>query len=336
MTSITQNDRHISVTQSFATSPARFFNTITVCVVIGGAALGALPASAASSPGPVCAYNDTSYFNGIVGTTPSVSVQFIADQPDSRGGWANYDGSAWYVASSVPATTTVSVAVPLFPAISGTSLGAAAAGTYNTHYVNAARQLLAYGHGDAFIRPGWEFQGNWYAWGYNYPGQNKTSYCSSYTVAFQQVVKSFRSVSSSFRFIWNPDLSDSSVMPNIGSCYPGDSWVDSIGLDVYDFNYFNISDPVQRFQHDVLQREFGLQWQLGVAQRHNKTLSYPEWGVGAVGDNPYMVQQMAGWFTANNTQLQCYWNGSAASGYDGNLQDYPQEAAMYQSVLRAP
>jgi hypothetical protein len=209
-------------------------------------------------------------------------------------------------------------------------------GTYNTHYINAAKQLLAYGHGNAYIRPGWEFQGDWYAWGYNYPGQNKTSYCSNYTVAFQQMVKSFRTVSQSFKFIWNPSLSDSSTMPNIGSCYPGDSWVDSIGLDVYDFNYSNISDPVQRFEHDVMDREFGLLWQQGVAQRHAKTLSYPEWGVGQVADNPYMVQAMASWFVSSNSSLQCYWNGSASSGYDGNLQDHPQQAAMYSTMFHVP
>ncbi len=295
----------------------------------------ATSAAMASTP-PLCAFSDTAYFNSLAGSTPTVSVQFIADQPDSRGGWANYDGSAWYVASTVPSTTTMTVAVPLFPAIAGTSVAAAAAGNYNLHYVNAAKQLVAYGHGDAYIRPGWEFQGNWYVWGYNYPGQNKATYCSNYTVAFQQVVKSFRSVSSSFRFIWNPTLSDSSTMPNVGACYPGDNWVDSIGLDVYDYNYFGIDDPAQRFQHDVLDREFGLLWQQGVAQRHGKTLSYPEWGVGAVADNPYMIQAMASWFSSSATALQCYWNGGAASGYDGNLQDHPQQAVEFQADLGSP
>jgi hypothetical protein len=48
---------------------------------------------------------------------------------------------------------------------------------------------------------------------------------------------------------------------------------------------------------------FGLEWHRDFAASHGKPMSYPEWGVGNFGDNPYFVQQMHDWFVKNQDNI---------------------------------
>ena len=48
---------------------------------------------------------------------------------------------------------------------------------------------------------------------------------------------------------------------------------------------------------------FGLEWQRDFAARHGKLMSFPEWGVGNFGDNPFFVQQMHDWFVKNDRNI---------------------------------
>jgi beta-mannanase len=239
------------------------------------------------------------------------------------------------MAHKYPPHAELVVAVPIVPEVPGVTLQKAAQGDYQQHYTAAAQALARYGHGDAIVRIGWEFQGNWFPWGYNYPGQDKAHFCSNYKAAFRNVVKAFRGVSQDFKFDWNPALSDSSQMPDLAACYPGDDDVDMIGLDIYDFNYAHIGDPKQRFKHDVLDRQYGLEWQAKFAAEHHKPLSYPEWGAGGVGDNPYFIGAMHDWFDNHNVAYQCYWDAPRSSGYNGELSEHPAQRAMFQRLFGA-
>jgi len=72
---------------------------------------------------------------------------------------------------------------------------------------------------------------------------------------------------------------------------PGDDVVDYIGLDVYDFKYEG--SAAERWDSYYLKAPFGLEWHREFAARHGKAMSYPEWGVGNFGDNPFFIQQIA-------------------------------------------
>lgn len=258
------------------------------------------------------------------------AVDFIAHEPNKDGGWANYGGSGWYVAQNYPPERKLTVAVGFFPNGENATMAAAARGDYNSHYADVASNLLDYGHGDAIIRIAWEFQGDWYPWGYNALGQDTTNYIANYIAAFRNVVREFRKVSPKFTFVWNPNLDDGYRMPDLESAYPGDDVVDSIGLDVYDFNWNNLNDPKERFQHDIVDTKFGLSWLKDFAAKHHKPISLPEWGCGGDnGDNPYCIEATANWIKQNNMEFNGYWSGDAQSGFDGNLETRPKQKAQY-------
>ncbi len=87
---------------------------------------------------------------------------------------------------------------------------------------------------------------------------------------------------------WGPQDSPADL------AYPGDDVVDYIGLDVYDFKHEGSVE--ERWNTFYLKAPFGLEWHRDFAARHGKPMSYPEWGVGNFGDNPYFIQQMHDWF----------------------------------------
>jgi hypothetical protein len=86
-----------------------------------------------------------------------------------------------------------------------------------------------------------------------------------------------------------------------GRAYPGDDVVDYIGLDVYDVGYEGA--PEERWNVHHLTNAFGLEWHREFASKHGKLMSYPEWGVGPSGDNPYFVQKMRDWFAENEGKI---------------------------------
>jgi beta-mannanase len=118
--------------------------------------------------------------------------------------------------------------------------------------------------------------------------------------------------------------------------YPGDDYVDIIGIDVYDqTKWTNFKDPVERWDKLTLNGPYGLAWHRDFAKAHNKPMSYPEWGVGGndSGDNPYFIQRMHDWFVANNIVYESYWQSNSA--YPGKLSadQYPLSAAKYKELF---
>jgi hypothetical protein len=95
----------------------------------------------------------------------------------------------------------------------------AAAGSYNAHYRGVAEQLASYGHDDAIIRVVWEFNGDWYPWGYLVRGQDQDHYAKNSRAAFRKLVNSFRRVSPNFQFVWSPALEDGNHMPTYRHTY---------------------------------------------------------------------------------------------------------------------
>ena len=86
--------------------------------------------------------------------------------------------------------------------------------------------------GDSLLRIGWEFNQAKYRW---YPvGQ-----AVSFVEYWRHIVDSMRSVPGAhFRFIWNPSMGDNGqkdlAMGDLAAYYPGDTYVDLVGMDVYD------------------------------------------------------------------------------------------------------
>jgi len=179
--------------------------------------------------------------------------------------------------------------VPL--TMTGTPLADVANGLHDGDFKAAAR-AIAEAQPKAIIRLGWEMNianSAWFA----------KDHEAEYIAAFRRVVGIFRSHSSDFKYDWCPGWGPQDMAAD--RAYPGDDVVDYIGLDVYDFKYEG--SPEARWTTFYLKTPFGLEWQRDFAARHRKRMSYPEWGVGQFGDNPYFVEQMHAWLAMNHNNI---------------------------------
>jgi hypothetical protein len=173
----------------------------------------------------------------------------------------------------------------------GTPLADVADGLRDADFEAAAR-AISEAQPRAIIRLGWEMNladSSWFS-----KGQE-----ADYIRAFRRVVEIFRRHSNDFKFDWCPGWGPQDVAADLA--YPGDDVVDYIGLDVYDFKHEGSAE--ERWNNFYLKAPFGLEWHRDFAARHGKQMSYPEWGVGNFGDNPYFVQQMHDWFVRNQNNI---------------------------------
>lgn len=179
--------------------------------------------------------------------------------------------------------------VPL--TITGTPLADVANGLHDADFEAAAR-AIAKAQPKAIIRLGWEMNLSdmgWFA----------KDHEADYIQAFRRVVAIFRRYSDDFKYDWCPGWGPQETPADLA--YPGDDVVDYIGLDIYDYKHEGSAE--ERWNNFYLKAPFGLEWHRDFAARHGKLMSYPEWGVGQFGDNPYFIEQMHGWFKANEASI---------------------------------
>jgi beta-mannanase len=175
--------------------------------------------------------------------------------------------------------------------VTGTRLADVANGLHDVDFEIAAC-AIADAQPRAIIRLGWEMnlsQMGWFA-----KGQE-----DDYIAAFRRVVGIFRRYSSEFKFDWCPGWGPQETPADLA--YPGDDFVDYIGLDVYDFKLEGTAE--ERWRNFYLEAPFGLEWHRDFAARHGKLMSFPEWGVGQSGDNPFFIQQMHDWFVKHQDKI---------------------------------
>jgi hypothetical protein len=223
------------------------------------------------------------------------------------------------------------VSVPMLLWDSGSNSNGAN-GAYDTYFKQIAQNLKNNGRGDAIIRLGWEFDGSWFRW-------DAFANPSAYKSYYQRIVRTMRAVSGSFKFDWTSNINGGK---SVDSLYPGDSYVDIIGLDVYDQSYGQSQkSPADRW-NQMLTGTNGLQWQRDFAKAHGKYMSYPEWALsdthiaGATRDNALFVQNMYNWIKSNNVLYESYFEYN----YDkGNHQlrpttIFPTASSKYRSDFR--
>ncbi|MGW0759317.1 glycoside hydrolase family 26 protein [Streptomyces sp. NPDC002814] len=155
-----------------------------------------------------------------------------------------------------------------------------AAGEFDKHFKVLATRLVELGVPDTILVLGWEMNGITY-----------THRCGpdpvSWKAYWRRIVRVMRSVpEQKFRF----DFTPSRGMDDIPwtACYPGDSFVDIIGMDSYD-------QPEGMSFDEEISEPYGLQHQVDFAKAHGKEISYPEWGLYRNGDNATYTLRMLAW-----------------------------------------
>jgi hypothetical protein len=232
----------------------------------------------------------------------------------------------------------IAALVPPFPNNVSGSLEAAARGDYDAYYAAAARNLISYGYGDAHIILAHEFNGDWYPW------TATNGAASTYIAAWRRFVTVFRSqTGAAFKFNWTL-LIGRQQMSDPTAAYPGDEYVDIIGMDVYDqdweFKPSQGGDWYVKRWNKFLTMPYGLNWLVSFAKARNKGISLPEWGLTTVasnslggGDNPYFVQALHDWMHANGVVYHAYHDSTWYDGdhfLEGN--NFPNAAALYRQL----
>jgi hypothetical protein len=224
---------------------------------------------------------------------------------------------------TIQSSTNFTFSIGMLPSDNSGTLSQGALGWYDKYFLSAARQLVAGGYGGSTIRIGWEFNGNWMPWSsYKDPG--------NYILYYRRIVTLMRSVpGANFKFDWCPNFGLQMTPASLE--YPGDGYVDYIGMDLYDASYSSRdAKPGPRWAL-FISEPYGLQWQVNFAAQHHKLLSMPEWGCcgNSTGDDPYFIQQMALWFKLHHYAYADYWDVNQS--YPGELSNnqYPNAAQAF-------
>ena len=105
------------------------------------------------------------------------------------------------------------------------SLRDIAGGRYDSYIRDSADQAAAWGR-PILLRFAHEMNGDWYSWGLGVNGNT----ASDYKAAWRHAVKIFRSRhAGNVRWVWAPNTG------KFGSLFPGEKWIDFIGLDGYNW-----------------------------------------------------------------------------------------------------
>lgn len=211
------------------------------------------------------------------------------------------------------------------------NLASVASGSMDSLARELATALVAGGRADDVVRLGWEFNGTWFKW-------SAVPNPSQYASAFRRIVTVMRAVpgAKNLRFEWNVSRGGSKVSP---LAYPGDAYVDIIGLDMYDRTYdARMRDPLVRWNSYLNDPNSGMLFVRDFARAHRKPMGISEWGLsskhvpGVNPDNTLFIQKMVEFVRANNLSYANYFEDD--SNYRHRLMlHYPQSAALYKRLL---
>ncbi|MDR1191961.1 MAG: PEP-CTERM sorting domain-containing protein [Verrucomicrobiales bacterium] len=243
-------------------------------------------------------------------------------------GWADYTGSVGWLRDVYAGVERQKFwSIPLIPEAEAATLSAAA-GSNNGAYVtawNTIASALVAGQptGTIYVRTGWEFNANWFPW------SALDGKAADYVATYRNFVTTFRAVSDRFVFEWCPNIGDQGMNP--AEAYPGNDYVDIIGMDFYYNIAWDLTDRngLDAWNYKVIE-SYGLQWLVDFAVEHDKPVAYSEWGVNNPNGTAYLAA-FAEWLANSSVEVvyQNYWNSNAA--FDGMLSDdqYPLLAAAY-------
>jgi len=249
-------------------------------------------------------------FGAQVGTRMQYAMEFLDGTS-----WATITQPTWQLSHWAGSGYSMIWGIPMLPD-SGASLARGATGAYDTYFSSLARTLVAAGQGSSIIRIGWEFNGIWFPWAAKGHAKDFIGY-------WRQIVTTMRAVpGAQFKFVWNPDRGDFGA-GDLAQYYPGNAYVDYVGLDVYDEEWQDYPGA----KAEVTQVEdgpFGLNWLAKFAAARHKAMFIPEWGLGwgtcrsgapvtaargvCGGDNPVFIKGTSKWFARHDVVEVNYWD----------------------------
>lgn len=163
-----------------------------------------------------------------------------------------------------------------------------ASGVADSYIQNFALAVRKYGK-TIQLRPLHEMNGNWYSWSI---GNSAVNTNASYIQAWQHIVTIFRQVGAkNAKFIWSVNAGNVGVGSSFTGAYPGNSFVDYIGVDGYNWGTTQSWSTWQTFD-----QIFSAPYQ-AITQVSSKPVLITEWASTEIGGNK------AAWITDAFQQL---------------------------------
>ncbi|MEU8524978.1 MULTISPECIES: glycoside hydrolase family 26 protein [Streptomyces] len=194
-----------------------------------------------------------------------------------------------------------------------------AAGAFDGHFRTLGERLVAHGLGDAVLVLGWEMNGTTYS-------HRCAPDPAAWRAYWRRLVGVLRATPGErFRFDFTASRGrDAIPWPE---CYPGDAYVDIIGMDAYD-------QPEGLGFAGQVAEEYGLAHHVRFAAAHGKPVSYPEWGLFRNGDDPAYVWGMLDWFARHRPVYQTLTDYCPHGVWQ--CPDNPLSGRVVRGVLGAP
>jgi hypothetical protein len=196
-------------------------------------------------------------------------------------------------------------------------LAGCAAGDYDAYWKNFGSLMVKYGRGDSVVRLGWEMNEATMAW--------RATDTDTWISCYRKAADAIRSTDPHVILDWtiNAHGTPSGLCGGVSTnCYPGDAYVDIIGIDNYDHYPAATSKAV--FDRAAAAQD-GLTWLYSFAGKHGKLFSVGEWGVvegaGGGSDNANFVTWMHAWFAAHAADLayEAYFSNCDSGGVQSSL-----------------
>lgn len=211
--------------------------------------------------------------------------------------------------------------LPPWPAGQG-SWTQAATGAYDSYYKQIGAAIVAKRpNAKTVLRFAWEANGNWYDWSIVNAG-GATAFINGWRHAVDAMRAGAGAKASNIVFDYSlAALDDKGQGDPLTVTYPGDAWVDVIGVDIYD-SWSVTTNPTTPAYAPTMQRAYDF------AGAHGKWMSLDEWGLHHTGsgdpeggDNPNFINAMFNWIKAHKSGLawEEYFQDDAQDNVNSSL-----------------
>ncbi len=233
-----------------------------------------------------------------------------------RESYAKLTDNEWPITTWAGFKGRLNYGLPMLPDNGEGSLASIGRGDQDRVWRGVAQDLKKHGRGDSIVRVGWESNlqsQRWHATAAS-AGQWKT--------AFRRIVTTMRAEAPGLRFEFGVNCGSNlpgsaDRLAPLTKVYPGDDVVDIIGCDSYDWWSTHAGNDAQWAKAIAPAGGPGVADVVTFARAHGKGAGFGEWGLakphngnGAGGDNPYFINAMYDFFSANRdvVAFECYFD----------------------------
>jgi hypothetical protein len=209
-----------------------------------------------------------------------------------------------------------------------------ASGRHDEYITQFAKDAAAY-HYPFILRILHEMDGTWYPWGYSVNGNTNPA---DYVAAWKHIVDIFRKENATnVQFVWCPSVLSPDLIQKYGAIlkqlYPGDDYVDWLGLD----GYSNAQNGYRSLQEEFKPTYDFITgfstfpviiYEIGAAVNPSNPMAQADWIMqGLLKTIPNQLPKV---------KVVTWFNSRDGSGRDYRLQTSPHTIAAWKQVVASP